>query len=104
VGAARVRRPATTDTGVVPRSYDDRGAYEYQPPVAIPALVPRGDGRRRASAAVVDAGLLGQPAISQFSIWRGTRSGGETCSPRWTEAFRAYTDTGVTNESTYFYY
>jgi hypothetical protein len=30
-GQARVDDPATADTGVGPRGYDDRGAYEYQP-------------------------------------------------------------------------
>ena len=30
-GAARVDDPSTSDTGVGPRSYDDRGAQEYQP-------------------------------------------------------------------------
>ena len=30
-GAPRVDDPATVDTGVGPRSYDDRGAYEFQP-------------------------------------------------------------------------
>lgn len=30
-GAARVNDPATPDTGAGPRTYDDRGAYEYQP-------------------------------------------------------------------------
>lgn len=30
-GRARVDDQATADTGVGPRSYDDRGAYEYQP-------------------------------------------------------------------------
>ena len=30
-GQARVDDPATVDTGVGSRTYDDRGAYEYQP-------------------------------------------------------------------------
>jgi parallel beta-helix repeat protein len=30
-GTARVNDPATPDTGAGPRTYDDRGAYEYQP-------------------------------------------------------------------------
>jgi len=30
-GNGRVDDPATTDSGLGPRSYDDRGAYEYQP-------------------------------------------------------------------------
>ncbi len=29
-GQARVDDPATTDTGAGSRTYDDRGAYEYQ--------------------------------------------------------------------------
>ena len=36
VGAARVDDPATTDTGYGPRTYDDRGAFEYTLPV-VPA-------------------------------------------------------------------
>ena len=30
-GAPRVDDPATSDTGVGPRTFDDRGSYEYQP-------------------------------------------------------------------------
>lgn len=30
LGAGRVDDPATTNTGIGPRAYDDRGAYEYQ--------------------------------------------------------------------------
>jgi hypothetical protein len=33
-GASRIDDPATADTGAGPRTFDDRGAYEYQPPVA----------------------------------------------------------------------
>jgi parallel beta-helix repeat protein len=42
-GNARVDDPATPDIGVGPRTYDDRGAYEYQPdnpPVASLSLSP----------------------------------------------------------------
>jgi len=37
-GNPRVDDPATPDTGAGPRSYDDRGAYEFQPPVDAPPL------------------------------------------------------------------
>jgi parallel beta-helix repeat protein len=33
-GASRIDDPATLDTGAGPRTYDDRGAYEYQPPTS----------------------------------------------------------------------
>ncbi len=35
-GLPRVNDPATVDTGMGARSYDDRGAYEFQPPGANP--------------------------------------------------------------------
>jgi parallel beta-helix repeat protein len=35
-GNPRVDDPATPNTGVGPRSYDDRGAYEFQPTAATP--------------------------------------------------------------------
>ncbi len=34
LGHLRVDDPATANTGAGPRTYDDRGAYEYQPPAA----------------------------------------------------------------------
>jgi PKD repeat protein len=43
-GSPRVDDPATPNTGVGPRTYDDRGAYEYQPgdapPVAALSVTP----------------------------------------------------------------
>jgi hypothetical protein len=33
-GAPRMDDPATVDTGAGPRTFDDRGAYEYQPPTS----------------------------------------------------------------------
>lgn len=36
LGVPRVDDPATPNTGVGPRSYDDRGAYEYQPGASSP--------------------------------------------------------------------
>lgn len=33
-GASRIDDPGTTNTGYGPRTYDDKGAFEYQPPVA----------------------------------------------------------------------
>jgi parallel beta-helix repeat protein len=38
-GNPRVDDPATPNTGAGPRSYDDRGAYEYQPPATISGQV-----------------------------------------------------------------
>jgi parallel beta-helix repeat protein len=35
-GNARIDDPATVNTGVGPRSYDDRGALEYQPGATVP--------------------------------------------------------------------
>jgi parallel beta-helix repeat protein len=39
-GNPRVDDPATPNTGVGPRAYDDRGAYEFQPPAATPTAIP----------------------------------------------------------------
>ena len=38
-GASRVDDPKTPNTGIGPRTYDDRGAYEYQPPDSPPSAV-----------------------------------------------------------------
>ena len=37
-GNARIDDPATSDTGAGVRLYDDRGAYEFQPPAALPTV------------------------------------------------------------------
>jgi parallel beta-helix repeat protein len=76
-GAARTDDPATADTGVGSRTYDDRGAYEYQPPVppSAPTLsASAGDGQVQLAWT---AGASGSAPITQFSIWRGSSAGGE---------------------------
>ena len=42
LGHPRVDDPATPNTGVGPRDYDDRGAYEYQPVDHAPAITSGG--------------------------------------------------------------
>ncbi|MDX6253804.1 MAG: hypothetical protein QOJ11_138 [Frankiales bacterium] len=103
-GGSRVDDPATADTGVGPRTYDDRGAYEYQPagPPSPPALsATAGDGQVQLAWT---SGTGGGAPISQFSIWRGTSSGGEALVASVGGSASSFTDTGLANGSTYFYY
>ena len=63
-GNARVDDPATSNTGVGPRSFDDRGAFELQPP---PAAVPP------AAVLVVSAG--GTAPVSVTADASGSSAG-----------------------------
>ncbi len=59
-GLPRVDDPATVDTGVGARTYDDRGAYEFQPPGANPDRL-----ARQATASPLTGGGIGARSASR---------------------------------------
>jgi hypothetical protein len=67
-GAPRVDDPYTPNTGVGPRSYDDRGALEYAPPPPVPDLA------ATVGPASVDLAWSRPgdplPAATAYTVWR----------------------------------
>jgi parallel beta-helix repeat protein len=101
LGNPRVIDPSSLQTGAGPRNYDDDGAYEYQAPPAAPTL--------QASANATSVTLTwsgppaGTPAISSYTIYRGTSAGAESLLATVSGSTTQYTDAAVTPGTTYYY-
>jgi parallel beta-helix repeat protein len=101
IGHPRVIDPSMLQTGTGPRNYDDAGAYEFQPGPAAPVL---GASANAASVTLTWSGpLAGTPAITTYTIYRGTRSGGESMLATVSGPATQYTDGAVTPGITYYY-
>jgi parallel beta-helix repeat protein len=101
LGNPRVLDPSSVQTGIGPRNYDDSGAYEYQAPPAAPTL------QTSASASSVTLNWSGPPAntpaISTYTIYRGTSAGGESQLTTVSGSATQYTDNSVTPGTSYYY-
>jgi parallel beta-helix repeat protein len=105
-GTPRTDDPATPNTGAGPRTYDDRGAYEFG---AGPATVP-GAPVAVASADTSSVQLSwtapadgGSPIIG-YDVYRATTPGGEGASPvAQLGVVSSYQDGAVTSGTTYYY-
>jgi parallel beta-helix repeat protein len=101
IGNPRVIDPSMPQTGIGPRNYDDDGAYEFQAGPAAPVL--------QASANPTSVTLnwsgppAGTPAITTYTIYRGTSSGGETQLATVSGPATQYTDSAVTPGTAYYY-
>jgi chitodextrinase len=99
----RVDDPLTPNTGVGPRTYDDRGAYEFQPSVTDtqPPTVPTG---LTASATAPTSVSLSWNAstdnvgVAGYTVYRNGTSVATVSAPTLT-----YTDTSVAASTTYSY-
>lgn len=101
LGNPRVPDPSSVHSGAGPRNYDDDGAYEYQPPPAPPTpQASAGSGSVTLSWSGPPAGT---PAIASYTVYRGTTAGGETQLATVGGSQTQYTDTSVTNGTTYYY-
>lgn len=101
LGHPRVPDPSSVQTGIGPRNYDDDGAYEYQAPPAPPALLA---GAGASSVTLSWSGPpAGTPAISGYTIYRGTSAGGETQLATVSGSITQYTDSAVTPGTAYYY-
>lgn len=101
LGEPRVDDPSTPNTGTGPRAYDDAGAYEYQAPPAAPALQAQANP---ASVTLTWSGPPpGTPAIDSYTIYRGTRAGGESELATVNGPATQYTDTSVSPGTAYYY-
>ena len=105
-GKQRVDDPATPNTGVGPRAYDDRGAYEYQPGAATTPGAPS------ATAAGITGGAQiswttpdsGGSTIIGYNVYRGTAPGGEGTQPvAQLVTMNSYVDSGLAAGTTYYY-
>lgn len=105
-GRQRVDDPATPNTGVGPRTYDDRGAFEYQPGTAT---VP---GAPSATAVGIAGGAelswttpdSGGSTIIGYNVYRGNRPGGEGTQPvAQLVAGNSFVDSGLASGTTYYY-
>ncbi|HET9188735.1 MAG TPA: fibronectin type III domain-containing protein, partial [Acidothermaceae bacterium] len=105
-GKQRVDDPATPNTGVGPRAYDDRGAYEYQPGAATTPGAPS------ATAAGITGGAQiswttpdsGGSTIIGYNVYRGTAPGGEGTQPvAQLVTTNSYADSGLAAGTTYYY-
>ncbi len=70
-GNARVDDPFTTDSGVGTRSYDDRGAYEFQPAegATLPAV------STEAVTGITDSTAIGNGSITDLGVPNATQYG-----------------------------
>jgi parallel beta-helix repeat protein len=101
-GQPRVDDPATNDTGTGPRTYDDLGAYEFQPPAPPqpPVLVGSpGDAQASLSWTPASSG----PPATQWSLYRGTSPGTESLLGPVDGGQTSYVDTGLIDGTTYYY-
>ena len=82
-GHPRVDDPATPNTGAGPRAYDDRGAYEYQPPVTGPTarltVTPTSGTAPLGVTADASASTAGSAAITGYTFAFGD---GATVGPQ----------------------
>ncbi len=104
LGNSRLDDPATVDTGTGPRSYDDRGAYEFQPSVrpAAPTLsVTAGD--RQAQLTWTSGTATGAAPATQWDVYRGD-PGAEALLVSLDGSRSDYLDTGLTDGASYTYY
>jgi parallel beta-helix repeat protein len=82
LGHARVDDPATVNTGTGPRAYDDRGAYEYQPPTpptAALSVTPATGTAPLGVTADASASTAGSAAITSYTFAFGD---GTTVGPQ----------------------
>jgi parallel beta-helix repeat protein len=101
IGNPRVDDPSTPNSGTGPRSYDDDGAYEFQAGPAAPVL--------QASAGSTSVTLnwsgppAGTPAITTYTIYRSTSSGGESMLATVSGPATQYVDSAITPGTAYYY-
>ena len=101
IGHPRVIDPSMLQTGIGPRNYDDVGAYEFQPGPAAPVLQAAANA---ASVTLTWSGPpAGTPAITTYTIYRGTSSGGESMLATVSGPATQYTDSAVTPGTAYYY-
>ncbi|MDQ1495480.1 MAG: hypothetical protein QOG69_1963, partial [Actinomycetota bacterium] len=105
-GTPRTDDPATPNTGAGPRTYDDRGAYEFG---AGPATVP-GAPVAVASADTSSVQLSwtapadGGSPITGYDLYRATTPGGEGATPvAQLGVVSSYQDSAVASGTTYYY-
>src|SRR5512146_399973 len=101
LGKPRVLDPSSVHTGAGPRNYDDSGAYEYQAPPAAPA--PQVSATATSVTLSWTGPPAGTPAISSYTIYRGTSPGAESQLATVDGSSTQYTDSAVTPGTAYYY-
>jgi fibronectin type 3 domain-containing protein len=105
-GTARVDDPAVPNAGTGPRTYDDRGAYEFNAgsvtaPAAPTATVTGTLGGVELSWTMPSTG--GSP-ITGYNVYRSTTAGGEGATPiAQVGVVNGYADDNLTSGTTYYY-
>jgi len=101
LGKPRMLDPSSVQTGAGPRNYDDAGAYEYQAPPAAPA--PQASAGASSVTLSWPGPPAGTPAISSYTIYRGTSPGAESQLATVSGSSTQYTDSAVTPGTAYYY-
>lgn len=101
IGNPPVIDPSMPQTGIGPRNYDDDGAYEFQPGPAEPVL--QASPNATSVTLTWSGPPASTPAISTYTIYRGTSSGGENELATVSGPATQYTDSAVTPGTAYYY-